>query len=184
MRQGWLLCGVLFLMAAGGCQPAGHSRTPGEEAMFGPAYMRIHPTFTHLTAGSEESGVHGVDAVIEFQDQFGEPTRSSGTVIFELYRYRPSDPNPLGVRIAHWEASLDTKDEQLSHWNPAVRGYSFTLEYDKIDADNSYVLTAQVNRGGGSGSGRFFSKLVLETTHEGKHSGRPTPHASLESPGH
>ena len=102
-------------------------------------------------------------------------------MLFELYAFRPSDPNPRGIRLAHWEASLDTKDAQIAHWNPAVRGYNFELEYDKINPDNSYVLTAQVNREGGK---RFFSQLVLETTHEGKHSFRPVPHASLESPGH
>ena len=149
--------------------------------------MRIHPTFTHLITPSDEAETNGINAVVEFQDQFGEPTRSAGSVLFELYAYRPSDPNPRGIRLAHWQVSLDSKDDQIDHWNPAVRGYSFKLAYDKIDADNSYVLTAQVNREGtenGPGGGRFFGQLVLETTHEGKHSGRPAPHAELEDPGH
>jgi hypothetical protein len=183
MRQGWLWWMLIALVA--GCQSASYPRTPGEEGMFGASYMRIHPTFTHIiTTTSDESGINGIDAVIEFQDQFGEPTRSAGTVLFELYNYRPSDPNPRGVRLAHWEASIDSKENQINHWNPAVRGYSFELQYDKINTDNSYVLTAQVNRAGGPGGGRFFSQLVLETTHEGKHSGRPIPKASLEDPGH
>jgi hypothetical protein len=196
MRQGWIWS-MLFVLVAG-CQSANRSRSPGEDAMFGPAYMRIHPTFTHIIVANQDSDINGIDAVIEFQDQFGEPTRSAGTVLFELYAFRPSDPNPRGVRLAHWEAALDTKDEQLAHWNPAVRGYSFELQYDKINTDNSYVLTAQVNREGQEGpttstepgagdvggGGRFFGQLVLETTHEGKHGGRPIPKAALESPGH
>jgi hypothetical protein len=174
----------MVLLTIAGCQSATSPRTANEDAMFGAKYMRIHPTFTHLTNDSDDNGVHGINAVIEFQDQFGEPTRSAGTVLFELFAYRPSDANPLGVRLAHWQASLNTKDDQLAHWNPAVRGYSFVLEYDKINLDNSYVLTAQASRPAGAPGGRFFSQLVLETTHEGKHSGRPIPHAALETPGH
>jgi hypothetical protein len=174
-----LVWSMLFVLLAG-CQPAA-PRTASEQLMFGAAYMRIHPTFTHLVSSSDEAGINGVDAVVEFQDQFGEPTRSAGALLFELYVYRPSDPNIRGVRLAHWQASLNSKDDQINHWNPAVRGYSFELEYDTIDSDRSYVLTAEVNRPGG---GRFFSQLVLETTHEGKHSGRPAPHAALEEPGH
>lgn len=176
-RFGLALSGVLFL--SGCASNRASSVDPTDAGMFGPVSMRIHPTFTQVKDWTGDSKPDGVEAVIELDDQFGEPTRASGTAIFELYAYRAEDPEPRGIRLANWSAPLLTRDQQVAHWNPAVRGYSFQLAFNRIQMDRTYVLSVEFNRKAG---GRFFNQVVLEASREGKRSGQPTPHAPLETP--
>src|SRR5205807_9523265 len=101
----------------------------------------------------------GIEAQLEFQDQFGDPTKASGRVLFELFDYRTDSPDPRGGRIAGpWVFSLATLDEQHERWNTTLRTYRFQLSYPEIRVDKSYVLTAIFELTGG---GRFFDRIVL-----------------------
>jgi hypothetical protein len=179
-RIGYLLL-LPALWLVSGCCPTLAPRTPAEEAMFGPARFRIHPAFTQIKNWSHGPKLDGVDAVVEFQDTFGEPTRATGTLRFELYTIRPSEPDHRGVRIASWSGALATRDDQIAHWDAATRGYNFQLAFDKIQKDHAYVLTAQFNRNGT----RLFDQLILEpSVKEGYHGDRRTQHAPSNAPGH
>lgn len=150
---------LLLLIAAGGCQSEPVSGR-GAEPMFAPAAMRIHPIFTRLRDWNGDDKPDGVEALIEFQDQFGDPTKAAGRVVFELYDYRPGWPDPRGSRLAEpWLGSLLSAAEQRQHWNRTSRSYSFQLAYPPIRPDRSYVLTAMFELAGG---GRYFDRIVLE----------------------
>jgi hypothetical protein len=129
-------------------------------AMFAPVSMRIHPIFTQVKDWTGDNKPDGVEALIELEDQFGDPTKAAGTVIFELYSYRQYHPDPRGDRLVNpWIGSLNTLADQKVRWNRTSRTYSFQLEYPQINTATNYVLTATFD----TGTMRFFDKIVLES---------------------
>ena len=139
--------------------PKKHASVSAGDDMFGPVTMRIHPIFTQIKDWTGDDKPDGIEALIELQDQFGDPTKASGRVIFELFEYRPYDPDPRGLRLAYWNAQLFTLADQRERWNRTSRTYGFTLAYDQIRDDRSYVLAATFEMAGG---GRFFDRMILE----------------------
>jgi hypothetical protein len=156
----WLIAMVSILLLVGCNSIKTYPRDATDEQLFGPAAMRIHPIFTQVKDWTGDNQPDGVEALIEFQDQFGDPTKASGRVIFELYDYRKHDPDPRGDRVVNpWIGDLSTIDAQQQRWNRTSRTYSFQLEYDQIKATESYVLTAEFQQNNGV---RFFDQIVLE----------------------
>jgi hypothetical protein len=184
MRPGsWLLVLVLpALLQLTACQPKPYPRSKIEEQMFGPASMRVHPAFTQVKDWTGDGHPDGIEAVLEFDDQFDEPTRAAGTVRFELWSYHDTDPERAGRQLtAPWVFSLQNSDEQSAHWNPAVRAYSFQLPYDKIANSRMYVVKAQVDMS----NGRLFDQLILEPPNkESSRSQHRAERAPTNSPGH
>jgi hypothetical protein len=128
--------------------------------MFRPVSMRIHPIFTRVRDWTTDAKPDGIDALIEFQDQFGDPCKAAGTAIFELYSLQKFSPERRGPRVCNqWQGSLMTLQDQRERWNRTSRTYSFPLQYDQISTNQSYVLTAEFQLAGG---GRFFDQIVLE----------------------
>src|SRR6187200_3604810 len=68
------------------------------DEMFAPASIRIHPTFTQFKDWTGDGAPDGIEALVEVQDSFGEPTRAKGSVMFELDSYRPQFPEQRGPR--------------------------------------------------------------------------------------
>ena len=149
------------LVFATGCDstPKPYPRDANEQAMFGPATMRLHPTFTQVKDWTGDGKPDGIEAMVELQDQFGEPTRAAGKVIFELFQYRPYTPDPRGPRVTNpWVTTITTKEEQEARWNRALRAYTFELQFPQIRKGEGYVLTASFEHNGG----RLFDQLILE----------------------
>jgi hypothetical protein len=184
-RTGWMVaCWALLGFVLAGCQPTPYPRSKSEEQMFGAASMRVHPTFTQIKDWTGDGKPDGIEVVLEFEDQFDEPTRAAGTVRFELWSYRQMDSERAGRQLTNpWTFSIAGRDEQAAHWNPAVRGYSFQLPFDKISTGRTYVLTAQFNTTDG-GSGRLFDQLILEPSKEAGKSERRPERAPTNGPGH
>jgi hypothetical protein len=156
----WLIVMAPILLLIGCESIKTYPRDPTDEQLFGPAAMRIHPIFTQVKDWTGDDHPDGVEALIEFQDQFGDPTKASGRVIFELYDYRKHDPDPRGMRVVNpWIGDLSTIDAQQQRWNRTSRTYSFQLEYDQIKAEQSYVLSAEFQLNDGR---RFFDQIILE----------------------
>ncbi len=155
-----VLAGCLILLVVLGCESSTtYPRTPADAMLFGPSRFRIHPIFTQIKDWTGDNVPDGIEALIEFEDQFGDATKASGQVIFELYEYRKFDPDPRGNRLANpWIGDLDTIDAQRQRWNHTSRTYSFQLAYPQIQTDRSYVLTATFQLSGG---GRFFDQMIL-----------------------
>lgn len=181
MRCAPLLLSAIFVCACG-CQSETFTRTASEEQMFGPSSMRIHPTFTQVKDWTGDGKPDGVEVVLELQDQFGEPTRAAGKVRFELYSFHEAAEERRGKQMTDpWIFPLNTRDEQMAHWNPVERGYTFQLPYDKIVANRRYVLTAQFDRP----DGRLFDELILEPSDKDKiKNERHEAHAPSHAPGH
>jgi hypothetical protein len=156
-RVGWI---AALLLLVGGCGPARPlPRTDQENQLFGPVSMKLD-TFSKVRNWSGGNKPDGVEALVEFDDQFGDRTKTAGTIYFELYENRPGWPDPRGNRVANpWSASLETFDEQKAHWETASGAYMFRLEYDGARLDRSYVLTATFESAAGA---RFFSQIVLK----------------------
>lgn len=158
MRQ--VLGIILLAICCFGCEsakPRPHDET--DAALFGPAAMRIHPIFTQVSDWTVDGKLDGIEALIELQDQFGDTTKASGRIVFELYEYRAYSPDPRGERLAFWNAQLSNAADQADRWNRTSRTYSFTLAYDQISASRTYVLAATFELTGG---GRFFDRIIIE----------------------
>src|SRR3954468_14264871 len=106
---------VLFLLPASGCES---SPKIVREQQFGPAKVRLHPTFTQVKDWTGDNHPDGIEAVVELLDSFDEPTKGSGTLVFELSEYRPQDPQMAFRRQAEpWQESLVTREQQTAHWS-------------------------------------------------------------------
>lgn len=143
----------------GACQPATRmaEREANDTPIFGPTDLRIHP-FTSIKDWTGDNRPDGIEALLELQDRFRDPTKATGTVLFELYEYSRNHPDPRGERLAAWRGSLQTLDEQRMHWNRISRTYSFQLAYPQIRTTKSYVLQVWFDQGGH----RLTSQVVLE----------------------
>jgi hypothetical protein len=183
-------------MVVCGCEGTSHPRSELDQRMFGPASVRIHPTFTQFRDMGGAGKPDGIEATLEVEDPFGEPTRSTGRAMFELYEYVKNSPRIRGERLAGpWIAPLDTRAEQQEHWNPALRAYTFELHYPKIDPNRYYVLTVQfdLNNAGATSQpttrsamdrpGRLFDQLIIAPQNEANVHGKKY-HAPPGSPNH
>ena len=127
--------------------------------MFGPTAIRIHPIFTQIKDWAGDTRPDGVEALLEFTDAFGDPTKASGQVIFELYTYRRSSPDPRGQRVGGpWAYTLNSLTAQRRHWKRIGAAYSFQLPFVAIGRKSHYVLTAQWTPIRGD---RMFDQIVL-----------------------
>jgi hypothetical protein len=147
-------------IAIAACQPATTRLTERDNAdapLFAPTDLRIHP-FTALKDWNGDNKPDGIEALLELDDRFREPTRATGTVLFELFEYRRNHPDPRGDRLAAWRGSLQTIEEQRARWNRISRTYTFQLAYPPIRAEHSYVLQAWFDVGGR----RLTSQVILE----------------------
>ena len=169
------LCVNVALLAAGCATRQPVPRSPADAALFAPVSMRIHPIFTQVKDWTGDGKPDGIEALLEFQDQFSDPTKAAGTAIFELYSYNKRSPDPRGERLVNpWVGSLKTLPEQQARWNRTSRTYFFQLAYPQVRLDGDYVLAAEFD----TGTTRFFDEIVLEGDHT--HGGRggenrPTP---------
>ncbi|HUB27305.1 MAG TPA: hypothetical protein VL992_17910 [Tepidisphaeraceae bacterium] len=161
----FLAAGLLLAVIAG-CSPTLVSTsspvTPspaGESDLFDPVSMRIHPIFTQVKSWTGRNAADGIEAVLEFQDRFGDTTKASGTVLFELYSYRTGFPDHRGARQAEpWIASLDSVDSQKLHWRSEIGAYDFLLALPTVSTSTDYVLTAMFEPPSGR---RLFAQTII-----------------------
>lgn len=161
-----LLAGALLLVL--GCvgsaiQPERQDPADHQSDLFTPTSMRLHPIFTQVKSFSGGTKPDGVEAVLEFDDQFGDPTKAAGAVIFELFAFRTGYADPRGERLVQpWAASLGNLDDQQAHWRREISAYSFLLAYSGITTDRNYVLTATFEPLTGP---RLFATTIITAQH-------------------
>jgi hypothetical protein len=148
---------------------------------FGPTTLSVHPTFTQVKDWTGDGKPDGVEAVVELLDEFEEPTRGAGTLLFELHAYRPDHPDHAGQRLAEpWTGSLLTKEDQPKHWSPALRAYTFQLPYPQVAIGQTYVLVVTFETIGGAtreGGGRLFDRRIVEPPADKRIPDRPVKRA-------
>src|SRR5687767_4067236 len=147
------------LLSVAGCQPASQwvERGKGDAPMFAPVDLRIHP-FTSVKDWTGDGNPDGVEALVELQDRFRDPTKATGTLLFELFTYRRDFPDVRGDRLAAWRGSVMTLEEQRMHWNRISRTYSFQLAYPQVRDDRSHVLVVWFDHAGK----RLTTQVVME----------------------
>jgi hypothetical protein len=122
--------------------------------------MHLSPVFTKITDFDGDSQPDGVEAVVELQDRFGDPVKAAGRILFQVYDYRPVNPDPRGDRVAGpFEGRVDSVQDQRNRWSRVNRAYIFQLAFPNAKSDANYVLEAQFESASGK---RMFDVLTLE----------------------
>ena len=154
-----------LLIVLGGCEQQVLRPSPPDTGvdqqrdLFGPAKMRLHPIFTQIKNWTGGTSPDGIEAVVEFDDRFGDSSKAAGALVFELYAFRSGFPDPRGERLVEpWTASLSSVDQQQAHWRREIGAYSFLLADGDVRTDRNYVLTATFEPLSGP---RIFSQLIL-----------------------
>jgi hypothetical protein len=162
---GWFYRFIPLLLVVALSNGCGHDQTPiardsTDAALFGPSSMRLHPIFTQLKNWTGNPNPDGIEALVELQDQFGDPTKASGKIIFELYQFKKFDPQRKGTRLCNpWVGDLSTLAAQRDRWNRTSRTYGFQLA-GPVSLSQSYVLTAEFQMSNG---GRLYDQLVIQS---------------------
>lgn len=169
-----LALSAALVLAGCSSQVAPQPRTAEESRLFGPVSMKLD-TFSKVKDWTGKGAPDGVEALVEFDDRFGDRTKAAGTILFELFDYREAWADPRGARLANpWTASLSTYEEQKAHWETASGSYLFRLAIDQLAWNRNYVLTATFQSAGGA---RFFSQIVLRAAQPGNR--EPTTNNSV-----
>ena len=121
--------------------------------------MRLHPIFTTVKNWTGNANPDGIEALVECEDQFGDPTKASGTILFGLYQFKKFDPERKGQLLVEWVGDLTTLQAQRDRWNRTSRTYGFQLACGGLTLDQNYLLTAEFQLSSGA---RLFNQLVLQ----------------------
>jgi hypothetical protein len=139
-------------------QPAAARRVPAPLDLLLPKAIRIHP-FTAMRVLEEAGGVTGVDARVEALDGYGDSGKAFGKFRFELYSFRPNNPDPKGERLGVWSADVEKPRVNRDHWNKVHRTYQFKLRWGQpIPAGQRFVLLAVFES---RFTGRLFDERVF-----------------------
>lgn len=177
---------ILIIMITGlliaGCRTFDQPDRSVTPRMFQPVSMRIHPIFTQIRDWNQDDSYDGIEALVELRDEFDDPTKAGGTMLFELFDYRPQNPDPRGSRLVNpWIGSLLTTAQQQAHWSGTTQTYNFQLAWPQIDPNRTYVLTATFETHDGK---RFFDRTILTPTASDTDVGnRPTPSPATQPAG-
>ncbi|MFP3938519.1 MAG: hypothetical protein ACLFVW_09280 [Phycisphaerae bacterium] len=126
-------------------QPADGEPVPYPVSLLLPKDIRIHP-FTGTRTFDEAGGVKGVEVRVEAIDHYGDSSKAFGDFRFELYTYRPNNPDPKDRRIAVWKVPLSDAEQNIVHWDNITRTYKFKLHWDQaIPVGRRFVLVTVFN---------------------------------------
>ncbi|MCL2640316.1 MAG: hypothetical protein FWD53_05680 [Phycisphaerales bacterium] len=136
---------TLFLAACEATNPVLTAGTGGMD-MFSPVKMRLHPLSRVV---SDNAATPTIEARLEFTDQFGDVTKSPGSIYFEVFRYQTFTPNHHGDRVNLYSFQLSTPETNKEHWDPTIRTYLFQLSLpaDAFKPGDRMVLSATLNVG-------------------------------------
>jgi len=174
-----LTLGLLLALIAGCAQtlvfapPSSSSSSSDPNDLFGPEAMRLHPIFTQVKDWTGTGKPDGVEAVLEFRDRFGDSTKASGAVIFELFGYREGFADHRGGRVGQpWAASLASPDAQKTHWRTEIGAYDFLLSAENVSVNGDYILTATFEPPSGK---RLFAETAIIGQKKKTHTPPPAP---------
>ena len=106
--------------------------------------IRLHE-FTNLRPFSKADNSSVLDVRVYAKDSFGTKCRVFGRFQFELHHYEPTSADHKGGRIAVWNASVASPEDNRRHWD-AHCFYHFKLKLDRsLPAGTKYVLVATLD---------------------------------------
>lgn len=137
---------------------------PADASFFVPASMHASPVFTKTADFDGDGQFDGIEAVVEIQDRFGDPTKAAGRFLFQIYALKPYNPDSRGERIAGpFEGRVDTAQDQRNRWSKVNRAYIFQLAFPGALVSSDYVLETMFETPDGR---RLTDRLTLEGDHE------------------
>lgn len=132
---------ILMLIPCAGCQPKAETQSvPYPISLLLPKEIRVH-AFT----GTKEfdNKTKGIEVHIEAHDAYGDATKAFGEFRFELYAFRPQNPDPKGKLLGTWTEPLYDAKTNALHWWSVSRTYIFKLQYDQpMTQGQEFVLVA------------------------------------------
>jgi len=147
-----LACLVVLITLVGvvGCsKPIGQNYMPTERerrqmlSLMLPKSVHIWPG-TKIASFDDDEIPDGILAVVQPEDQFGDPIKAAGLFYFELWTYQQASAERKGRRLAFWSHVIDSAERLELHWTPAQM-YEFQLGWtggaEGIAPDKSYLLT-------------------------------------------
>lgn len=159
MRRAAATILLLALVSCGG-RPQPPAAAPAESQFFTAESMKLSPVFTRVADFDADGNSDGLEALVELQDRFNDPTKAVGRIVFQVYRYRPYNPDPRGERVAGpFEGRIDTAADQKARWSRVNRAYIFQLAFPNAQKTGDYVLEAMFESSTG---GRLFDRMTLE----------------------
>jgi hypothetical protein len=136
--------------------------------------MRVHPIFTQPKDWTGDGTIDGIEALVELTDQFGDPTKARGQIVFELYTFRRANPDPRGDLLKTWIMPIHTLAQQKEHWRKIGGAYAFQLPFPGISPSGEITLM--------EGGKKRHQGLVLSSEMTFDDGGRMRDHINLSSP--
>ncbi len=122
---------LILLIGLVGCTSDGQSR-----ASFGPAEMKVSPTFSRIHDGR-------LEADVELLDGFGDSVKGGGQITLTLFDAISATYDRRAVPVAGpFQIDLGTEAAQQEHWRSTSRTYVFELPAPDVRADRPYQLRA------------------------------------------
>jgi hypothetical protein len=124
---------------------------PGTRQMLSlllPAEIIVEP-FTGLKSFDDDDQPDGLEVVLRPVDTFEDPVKIAGTLIVELYRFRPASGERKGEKIEQWDVELASKKDQDKYWNRITQMYEIPLmlspESLTLGAEQKFVIEVTYN---------------------------------------
>lgn len=144
-----LIFHLLLVFATTGCARKLPSNSTEIAPLLTADKVALH-SFSSPKDWDDDGILDGIEAHIEAIDHFGDPCKTLGTLLFELYTFREAMPEPKGRQLGVWEASMDDLQGHQLHWQRISRTYRFDLQTLKpIPLRRKYILTVKMTLPGG-----------------------------------
>ena len=91
-----------------------------------PVKIIVDP-ITGLKSFDDDDEPDGVMVALRAVDAFGDRVKIAGSVLIELYEFRPASGEPKGREIEQWEIQLASAKDQRRYWNRFAEMYDLPL---------------------------------------------------------
>lgn len=119
-------------------------------AFYSPQTIKILP-FTKAKSFDDDAFPDGIEVSMRALDGAGDPVKSYGTFLFELYAYKPASSDHKGELIQSWRQPILSLEEQKQYWERVTTSYQFQLSWEgqPLSPQKKYVLAASFQASGG-----------------------------------
>jgi len=115
--------------------------------------VEIVEAFTRWLDLGTGPGLDGVEVYVQPRLNDGQPVRSGGGVLVELYAFNPASGDPKGRRAELWSIALETEEQRGRHWNRATEMYELRLQLSEsslpLKPGEKHVLVVTHNSAAG-----------------------------------
>jgi len=126
-----------------------------------PERVGIMP-FTRVESFDDDERPDGIALLLRPINVLGDPVNVVGRIRAELYTFVPASGLRAGSRLAVWEVTLNTEQDQRRYWSSTTQMYEFHLELntDVVPSQPKYVLAVTYNTPLGT---HLTDEYILET---------------------